>query len=65
VQLFRELVKEDENFVLLQQFFVVNWLYGSGDVAVYSYKGAEPLAPGTELEIPMPTLRKTIKIRLN
>lgn len=65
VQLLRELVKVEENFVLVKRFSVVNWLYGSGEVALYAYKGAGPLAPGTELEIPMPTLGKTIKIRLH
>jgi hypothetical protein len=64
VQFLRELVQEDEDFILLKQFSVINWLYGEGKVALYSYRNAEPLTPGTELEIPMPTLGKTIKIQL-
>ena len=60
----RKMIKEDRDFILLKQFYVNNNDGRDGYVSVYYYKEGIPLASGTELEIPMLTIGKTIRIQL-
>jgi hypothetical protein len=61
----RELISENNNFILLKIFYVNSNDDTNGYISVYYYKEGKPLASGTEIEMQMPTIGKTIKIQLN
>jgi hypothetical protein len=62
VQTLRALVQDEDKFSLLKKFPVINDDYGNGDISIYLFKESESMAGPSELEIPMPTLGKTVKI---
>ena len=60
----RELITEDQNFVLVDKFAIIKNHLLDGFVNLYLYKGTEPLTHEKELDIPMPILNRFIKIKL-
>ena len=60
----RALVEDRDKFSLVKKFPVTNSDCGKGEVSVYLFKESPSAVQAGELEIPMPTLGKTIKIRL-
>jgi hypothetical protein len=64
IRMLRDLVKEEERFKFLKRFYVINKDYGRGYIYVYLFKETSPKNIDREIEIPMPSLGKTIKIKL-
>jgi len=66
VDMLRNIVYNDNNFILLKKFLIISKNRGidSGEIEIYFNKSIVPLKKDKEIEIPMPNLNRTIKIKL-